>query len=631
MKSFFNLFSDALVSSFGWMLVHSLWQGALLVLVASLALYLLRKSPATVRYSVGILTLSAQLISSILTFFYYYFNATPKVLSTALRNTAHNVADWKTLTYELSLTSKVQLWLTTHIHELVICWLIGAAVLVIRFLGGWIYTEYLRHNSRLVMNKEWRVRFGVLTAKLKVYQSIELKESSKILTPMVIGTLQPVVLIPIGLLLGFPTAQIEAILAHELAHIRRHDYLVNMLQSFVEVVFFFHPALWWLSERVRVEREHCCDDLAIEACGDRLSLAHALVGIAEFKSNHSLAMAFASKKPLLLQRVKRVLGVAPKSTGIFGGLPVTMLFIAALISVSVYAVGQDTLKKKRAKAKTHQVAAKQSKTVSIRNENGVLVSVEPETELQIPEIDLDIPEINENININIDEAFDESEFPFMNDSLKSKMSDFHQKMGVLQKQMEPLQTRMHELQLEMEKHQFEMEHFDRDREKIDWKKNNANEVRQGLLEKRSNLLHPDVKSKTKLNEADLEKQLADFEQQIKAQEQVITKLNSDLANNVKEAEKAGEPYRDMEKEMDQLSGKMDEIGKNMGLASLGLKDLHPAPPRPARAPAAPRAPKTRIGKPAIVAPPATATPASPAAPARSTKTPPAPPAAPAKK
>lgn len=606
MKSFFNLFSDALVSSFGWMLVHSLWQGALLVLITSIILHLFRKSPAAIRYNVGILALSAQVISSIVTFLYYYYNSTPKVLSTAFKNTAHNVADWKTLTYELSLTSKVQLWLTAHIQELVICWLIGAAVLVVRFLGGWIYTEYLRHNARLVMNKEWRARFGVLTAKLKVYQSIELKESSKILTPMVIGTLQPVVLIPIGLLLGFPTAQIEAILAHELAHIRRHDYLVNMLQSFVEVVFFFHPALWWLSERVRVEREHCCDDLAIEACGDRLSLAHALVGIAEFKTNHSLAMAFASKKPLLLQRVKRVLGVAPKSTRIFGGLPVTMLFMAALIGVSVYAVGQDTLKKKKAKAKTHQLASRQSKNVSVRDENGVVVEVEPETEIEIPEI-------NENINININEDFDESEFPFMNDSLKNKMNEFHKKMAVLQKQMEPLQSRMHELQLEMEKRQFEMEHFDRDREKIDWEKDNANEIRQGLLEKRSALLHPDSKSKTKLNEADLEKQLADFEQQIKAQELVVTKLNADLANNLKEAEKATEPYREMEKEMEDLGSKIDKIGADMGLASLGLKDLHPTPPRP------PRAPKAKM-KPVMAAPPA------PAAPASSPKTPPAPPA-----
>lgn len=606
MKSFFNLFSDALVSSFGWMLVHSLWQGALLVLITSIILHLFRKSPAAIRYNVGILALSAQVISSIVTFLYYYYNSTPKVLSTAFKNTAHNVADWKTLTYELSLTSKVQLWLTAHIQELVICWLIGAAVLIVRFLGGWIYTEYLRHNARLVMNKEWRARFGVLTAKLKVYQSIELKESSKILTPMVIGTLQPVVLIPIGLLLGFPTAQIEAILAHELAHIRRHDYLVNMLQSFVEVVFFFHPALWWLSERVRVEREHCCDDLAIEACGDRLSLAHALVGIAEFKTNHSLAMAFASKKPLLLQRVKRVLGVAPKSTRIFGGLPVTMLFIAALIGVSVYAVGQDSLKKKKAKAKTHQVASRQSRNVSVRDENGVVVEVEPET-------DIEIPEINENINININEDFDESELLFMSDSLKNKMNEFHQKMAVLQKQMEPLQSRMHELQLEMEKRQFEMEHFDRDREKIDWKKDNANEIRQGLLEKRSALLHPDSKSKTKLNEADLEKQLADFEQQIKAQELVVTKLNADLANNLKEAEKATEPYREMEKEMEDLGSKIDKIGADMGLASLGLKDLHPTPPRP------PRAPKAKM-KPVMAAPPA------PAAPASSPKTPPAPPA-----
>lgn len=605
MKSFFNLFSDALVSSFGWMLVHSLWQGALLVLITSIILHLFRKSPAAIRYNVGILALSAQVISSIVTFLYYYYNSTPKVLSTAFKNTAHNVADWKTLTYELSLTSKVQLWLTAHIQELVICWLIGAAVLVVRFLGGWIYTEYLRHNARLVMNKEWRARFGVLTAKLKVYQSIELKESSKILTPMVIGTLQPVVLIPIGLLLGFPTAQIEAILAHELAHIRRHDYLVNMLQSFVEVVFFFHPALWWLSERVRVEREHCCDDLAIEACGDRLSLAHALVGIAEFKTNHSLAMAFASKKPLLLQRVKRVLGVAPNSTRIFGGLPVTMLFIAALIGVSVYAVGQDSLKKKKAKAKTHQVASRQSRNVSVRDENGVVVEVEPET-------DIEIPEINENINININEDFDESELLFMSDSLKNKMNEFHKKMAVLQKQMEPLQSRMHELQLEMEKRQFEMEHFDRDREKIDWKKDNANEIRQGLLEKRSALLHPESKSKTKLNEADLEKQLADFEQQIKAQELVVTKLNADLANNLKEAEKATEPYREMEKEMEDLGSKIDKIGADMGLASLGLKDLHPTPPRP------PRAPKAKM-KPVMAAPPA------PAAPASSPKTPPAPP------
>jgi len=602
---FFNLFSDSLVSAFGWMLVHSLWQGALLVLIASITLYFLRKSPASLRYNFGILTFCAQVSVSLATFFYYYFNTASKTLSSTLTSTSQNTADWKTLTYQLSLTTKIQLWLSTHIQELVICWLIGAFVLILRFLGGWIYTEHLRHSSKLVMNKEWRARFGVLTAKLKVYQSIELKESAKILTPMVIGTLQPVVLIPIGLLTGFPTSQIEAILAHELAHIRRHDYLVNILQSFVEVVFFFHPALWWLSERVRIEREHCCDDLAIEACEDRVSLAHALVGIAEWTSNHSLAMAFASKKPLLLQRVKRVLGVAPKSTRFFGNVPVTLLFFAALIGISAYAVGQGTVKKK--KAKTHQVSGKNQRIIS-RNEDESNVSGE------VPEVIADIPDMEENIDIAIDTDIDLS---FMSDSLKDKMAEFQQKIEGMQKEMEPLQRRMEELHLEMEKQQFDVEHFGRNQEKLEWKKDRMNDMRQNLLEKRSALLHPDNKSKIKLNEADLEKQLAEFEQQIKTQEQAITQLNAEIASSRKEAEKAEEPFKKVEKEMEEISRKMEEVGKRMELESKEIAKLMPAPSKPPRAPkavSARRATAAVPASPALKAAPAA--PSSPPAPPR---------------
>ncbi len=114
---------------------------------------------------------------------------------------------------------------------------------------------------------------------------------------MVIGAFSPVVLIPIGLLSGFSTAQVEAILAHELAHIRRNDYLINMLQSFVEVIFFFHPAIWWLS------RKKCGPNTNIAAttlhsgrmAARKMSLAHALVKVAEWQAAPGLAMAFASK------------------------------------------------------------------------------------------------------------------------------------------------------------------------------------------------------------------------------------------------------------------------------------------------------------------------------------------------
>jgi len=570
MKTFFNLISEPVISSFGWMLVHSLWQGTLLAVLVAISFSVFRTKAASLRYTIGIFALITQTTSSLVTFFYYYSRSGSQLSVNNTAIIAQKIPDWKTLTYEVSITEKVQLWLSSHIQELVICWLIGAFVLALRFIGGWLYTEYLRYNASLVMNKEWRARFGILTAKLKIYQNIELKESAKILSPIVIGTLQPVVLIPIGFLTGFPTSQIEAILSHELAHIRRHDYLVNMIQSIIEVVFFFHPALWWISEKIRVERENCCDDLAVEACGDRISLAHALVGIAEWKSNHSLAMAFASKKPLLLQRVKRVLGVAPKPTRFFASLPVTVLFVASLVSLSLYAVGQDDVKKK--KAKTHQISTRH-KTASGKSE--------PVVNNGASEIFVAIPDIDNNIDISFDEP-DEFEQP-MNDSLKAKMNEFQQKMEVLQKEMEPLQARMMELQQEMEKQHFEIEHFERNEEKLDWKKDRANEARQNLIEKRSDLLHSDGKPKTKLNEADLEKQLADFEQQIKVQEQVINQLNSELANNHKDAEKAEEPYKKIEKEMDELGKKIDEIGLKMGLASLSFPKHYTAASRSSKA------------------------------------------------
>lgn len=321
-------------------------------------------------------------------------------------------------------------------------------------------------------------------------------------------------------------------------------------------------------------------------------------------------MAFASKKPLLLQRVKRVLGVAPKSTRIFGNVPVTILFFAALIGVSVYAVGQNTVKKK--KAKTHQISTKHQRIVSENEE-------QDNESFEVPEVIVDIPDLEENIDISFDNDMDVS---FLSDSLKSKMAEFHLKMESMQKEMEPLQRRMEELHLEMEKQQFEVEHFGRDEEKLDWKKDRANDIRQDLIEKRSTLLHPDSKSKIKLNEADLEKQLAEFEQQIKVQEQAITQLNTEIANSRKEAEKAEEPYKKVEKEMEEISKKMEEVGKRMEIESREIGKLMPAPPKPPRAPKAVSARKATA---AIPAPPA------PKTPPVSPKSPSVPPAPPVKK
>ncbi|MHA4737378.1 M56 family metallopeptidase [Dyadobacter sp. MSC1_007] len=557
MKLFSNLFSDSTVSAFGWTLIHSIWQGTLLMLLAVAAFHLLRRRSANLKYLTGVGFLFAQILVSAGTFFYYQLKTT--AVATSGKYLASYVAlsgtnNLRTVTRDLPLTFKVQIWLTTHLQELVVCWLIGSGILLLRFAGGWIFTERLRFKAKIVMDKEWRARFGVITAKMNISKAIEFRETAKIVTPMVIGALSPVVLIPIGLLSGFSTAQVEAILAHELAHIRRNDYLVNMLQSFVEVIFFFHPAIWWLSDRIRAEREHCCDDIALAVCGDKMSLAHALVKVAEWQTSPGLAMAFASKKPLLLHRVQRVLGLSPKPARTFSSLPIIVFAFGLAIGVSAYAVAQKS-EKARVKKATKQLVEKRhpnKSEIRIEEEINEVAEISPIEEVQA--------EINE---VDFDDVV---EIDFGNDSIHDAIN---RKIRALQAEMEPYHHRMEELNLEIEKQRFEVERFHREIEKIEWKKNRAAELRSDLMEKRSVLFdHDDKPNQSKLSDSELDKQLADFEQQIKAQEQIISELNGQIASARKEAFKAEEPVRAREREMEELNEKIDEIGRKMGLETL---------------------------------------------------------------
>ncbi|NIJ50908.1 M56 family metallopeptidase [Dyadobacter arcticus] len=575
MKTISNLLSESAVTAFGWTLIHSLWQGTVLLALAAVTFYLLRKCTANIRYAAGIGFLTLQVFMSIATFTYYQLKITAVIPSakSAISLGRHSFMPvLNAARMQLPITVKIQLWLSAHLNELVICWLIGAAFLLLRFAGGWIFTERLRSNAKIVMDREWRARFGVIIAKMNISQSIEFRESAKVLTPMVIGAFSPVVLIPLGLLSGFSTSQVEAILAHELAHIRRNDYLVNMLQSLVEVVFFFHPAIWWLSERIRTEREHCCDDIALSVCGDKISLAHALVKVAEWQNAPRMAMAFASKRPLLMQRVQRVLGLSPKSARTFGRIPVMLFAMSLVIGVSVYAVAQKVEKANKRKP-AYQ-------TEKIKNLNSGNTEDVEDAVAAIAEISPDI-EIAEAPEVDIDEI---ATIHFDDDSLNKKMNEIHRRMQALQTEMEPLNHRMEEINLEMEKQRFEVERFHREMEKLEWKKNTAMELRSDLMEKRSELFDGNRKAnQTKQAEPDIDKQLADFEQQIKKQEETVSELNSQIAATRKEIFKAEEPIRKLESEMEEINEKVEDINGKIGLESLGFEKIEAtARPRMAR-------------------------------------------------
>ena len=145
-------------------------------------------------------------------------------------------------------------------------------------------------------------------------KTVRFVESGLAKTPMVIGYLKPIILFPLGTVNQLTQQEVEAVLAHELAHIYRNDYLLNIIQSFIEIIFYYHPAVWWISANIRTERENCCDDIAVKICGSSITYVKALVILDEIQPTPNLAMLFSSdSKNQLLNRVKRILN-QPQNT-----------------------------------------------------------------------------------------------------------------------------------------------------------------------------------------------------------------------------------------------------------------------------------------------------------------------------
>ncbi len=584
MKTILTFLSESVVSALGWTLVHSIWQGALIALIAATAWYFLRKHAASLRYNLGVSLLALQVLMSAITFAYYYLASQVSLPANSglLITQVASASNWQNVGYELSMTQKIQFWLQMHINELVICWFIGAALLMLRFAGGWIYTQHLRTQAHLVMSKEWRTRFGILAAKLNISAAVEFRETTRVITPMVIGAFKPVVLIPLGLLSGFSASQVEAILAHELAHIRRNDYLINMIQSVIEVVYFFHPALWWLSEKVRTEREHCCDDIALAVCEDKMTLAHALVKVAEWQSAPSLAMAFASKKPLLLQRVRRVLGLTPKPVRSFSSLPAMLIVISLVVGMSVYATGQNEKKteKKSVTKKKSAISVSKSVTDAANTDTLIVKTNEPVEIEEVPTIEFQAPSIEFSINPDVNVSADGNLFKANYSKILTEVQGDVISVATIESRLsEEDYAKVRAKIGELQKRQFDVERYNRELEKIEWAKNKAAQVRADLTERRSGLLHADTKKgQQKLTDTEIEKQLLEFEEKIKAQEQKMVDFNTQLIQTRSEAFKAEQPLRETEKAIEVLEDKMRTIDEQLDAESRKLQALGPPPP-----------------------------------------------------
>jgi bla regulator protein blaR1 len=350
-----NILSERLIDAVGWTLFHSLWQGALAALGFALVLGLMRRHSARARYFAGVAALMVVLVISVVTFVDVY-SASGKVITEPGRavaslpaviqgNTAESVALKSNGALGGVFSSAVPAFFRTYFQKhfplMVTIWLLGVMFLVFRLMGGFLYNQRIKAYRSKPLSKSWQERLENLRGKTSLRSPVRLLESALVKVPMTIGFFKPVILVPLGLVSGLPADQVEALLAHELAHILRKDYLVNMLQSFVDILFFYHPGVRWISGTVRSEREHCCDDIAVTITGGSLNVARALTNIQGFvfpTATAQPAMAAIGAKPRLLERVNRLINprkaVSTISEGLTGALLLTIGITALVISSS---------------------------------------------------------------------------------------------------------------------------------------------------------------------------------------------------------------------------------------------------------------------------------------------------------
>ncbi|KUG06724.1 M56 family metallopeptidase [Solirubrum puertoriconensis] len=315
-----NLLTPALVRAVGYTILHSLWQGAVVAIALAGLLLLLRRHSPQVRYGATAAALGLVLLLAAVTFVRYYLTALPGasngpvtavVMVSDAVGAQSNANGAALLADEGPLSAKTVLrYIEQHLPLLVTLWFMGLLTMTLRMLGGLAYVQRLRHYGTQPLGLAWQNRLANLAERAGLQRPVALLESSMVRVPMVIGHLRPVILLPLGAVAGLSTLQLEAILAHELAHVVRRDYLVNLLQSVAEILLFYHPAVWFLTATLRSERENCCDDVAASLCGDPLVLARALAALAELGLERAVAprltMAAVGPKGSLLGRVRRL-------------------------------------------------------------------------------------------------------------------------------------------------------------------------------------------------------------------------------------------------------------------------------------------------------------------------------------
>ena len=309
------------VYAIGWSLVQFAWQGTLVAAIAALVLFALSGADARIRYWTACATMLIMVALPIRTAVGAYMTMAPesgrnRIAGTAPISVVPSHAETPAVPMPVTGTRAIgdtaaggswamALNLRSFIPAIVMAWILGVLALSIRIAGGWVLVRRMRRQSARA-SAELTNAVNRIARRARLARPVQVFESAIVEVPAVVGWLRPVVLLPASAVTGLSPEQVEAVIAHELAHVRRQDYLVNIFQTLAETLLFYHPGVWWLSNRIRAEREHCADDFAVTVCGDAVLYAQALSNLETARAAARLAVGASGSS--LSGRIKRILG-----------------------------------------------------------------------------------------------------------------------------------------------------------------------------------------------------------------------------------------------------------------------------------------------------------------------------------
>lgn len=425
---------SAIIEAAGWTLLHFLWQGAVLGALFALILWVVKR--AHFRYLAGCLAMLMMVVAVAGTFAHHYEPDSPEEPPIVQAPGSEGPESANPLLSDLFPVSgrcrpchlSVQEGTAESGEQVVYCpsleqvagasppvgeslaeaeekdgvaiadedeerselswmvglWLGGVLLMCVRLLCSWILAERLRKREIEPLDRGLMMTMRRVAGQVGVSRPVQIVKSAVVTVPTVVGWLKPVILLPAASIAGLSPGQLQAVLAHELAHIRRHDYLVNLLQHTVETLLFFHPAVWWVSRVVRQEREHCCDDVAVAAAGGALDYAQALATLEELRAEPP-SLVLAANGGSLLARIRRLTGMENGRSAAMIALPIVILLGALAVPLVVIGSKSNTedggraatTSKSPAKSEQPQALTAQQAVLGLRH----LLAKKPETDL----------------------------------------------------------------------------------------------------------------------------------------------------------------------------------------------------------------------------------------------------------